>query len=149
MPEKWEIRYAVTPGFLKNKTRLIIYSYVCPESPHICQNEKVSEIMLLYNVYIAILTLTSEYGGIVTKLQASFFSGTADWGLRIPNTSKRFLETPLPLYPSSEQHLITHWGVGEIARVSPCQTQQVQHRIHEAQKTRHCLTAFSFYSSCN
>jgi hypothetical protein len=51
---------------------------VCPESPHICQNEKVSETMLLYNVYIPILTLTSEYRGTVTKLQAPFFSGTAD-----------------------------------------------------------------------
>jgi hypothetical protein len=36
--------------------------------------------MLVYNVYIAILTLTSEYRETVTKLQASFFSGTADWG---------------------------------------------------------------------
>jgi hypothetical protein len=58
--------------------------------------------MLLYNVYIAILTLTSEYHGMVTKLQAPFFSGTVDWGLRTPNTSARLLETPLPLYPSSE-----------------------------------------------
>jgi hypothetical protein len=40
--------------------------------------KKVSETMLLYNVYIAILTLTSEYRGTVTKFQASFFSGTAD-----------------------------------------------------------------------
>jgi hypothetical protein len=64
--------------------------------------------MLLYNIYIAILTFTSEYCGTVTKLQAPFFSGT-----------------PLPLYPSSEQHLTTHWGVVEIARVSPCRTQQV------------------------
>jgi hypothetical protein len=28
---------------------------VCPGSPHICQNEKVSETMLLYNVDIVIL----------------------------------------------------------------------------------------------
>jgi hypothetical protein len=81
--------------------------------------------MLLYNVYVAILTLTSEYHGTATKLQAPFFSGTADWWLRMPNTSERLLETPLPLYPSSEQHLTTHWSVGEIARVSPCRTQQV------------------------
>jgi hypothetical protein len=93
---------------------------VCPGSPHICQNEKVSETMLLYNIYIAILTLTSKYHGTVTKLQAPFFLGTADWWLRMPNTSERLLETPLPLYPSSEQHLTTHWGVVEIARVSPC-----------------------------
>jgi hypothetical protein len=65
---------------------------VCPGNPHICQNEKVSEIMLLYNVYIAILTLTSEYRGMVTKLQAPFFSGKADWWLRMPNTSERLLE---------------------------------------------------------
>jgi hypothetical protein len=75
---------------------------VCPGSPHICQNKKVSETMLLYNVYIAILTLTSEYRGMVTKLQALFFSGIADWWLRMPNTSERLLETPLPLYPSSK-----------------------------------------------
>jgi hypothetical protein len=75
---------------------------VCPESPHICQNEKVLETMLLYNVFIAILTLTSEYRGIVTKLQAPFFSGTVDWWLPMPNTSERLLETPLPLNPFSE-----------------------------------------------
>jgi hypothetical protein len=75
---------------------------VCPGSPHICQNEKVSETMLLYNVYITILTLTSEYRGIVTKLQAPFFSGMADWWLRMPNTSERLLETPLPFNPSFE-----------------------------------------------
>jgi hypothetical protein len=69
--------------------------------------------MLLYNRYIAILTLTSEYRGMVTKLQAPFFSGIADWWLRMPNSSERLLETPLPLYPSSEQHLTTHWGCGE------------------------------------
>jgi hypothetical protein len=45
--------------------------------------------MLLYNVYIAILTLTSEYHGTVTKLQAPFFSGTADWWLRMPSTSEK------------------------------------------------------------
>jgi hypothetical protein len=98
---------------------------VCPGSPHVYQNEKVSETMLLYNVYIAILTLTSEYHGTVTKLQAPFFSGMADWWLRMPNTSERLLETSLSLYPSSEQHLTTHWGVVEIARVSPYRTQQV------------------------
>jgi hypothetical protein len=45
--------------------------------------------MLLYNVYIAILTLTLEYRGTVTKLQALFFSGTVDWWLRMPNTSEK------------------------------------------------------------
>jgi hypothetical protein len=34
--------------------------------------------------------------------------GTADWWLRMPNTSEKLLETPLPLYPFSEQHLTTH-----------------------------------------
>jgi hypothetical protein len=58
--------------------------------------------MLLYNIYIAILTLTSEYRGTVTKLQAPFFSGTVDWWFRMPNTSEKLLETPLPLYPSSK-----------------------------------------------
>jgi hypothetical protein len=98
---------------------------VCPGSPHICQNEKISETMLLYNVYIAILTLTSEYRGTTTKLQALFLSGTADWWLCMPNTSERLLETPLHLYPSSKQHLTTHWTVVGIARVSPCRTQQI------------------------
>jgi hypothetical protein len=46
--------------------------------------------MLLYNVYIAILTLTSEYHGTVTKLQAPFFSRTANWWLRMPNTYEDF-----------------------------------------------------------
>jgi hypothetical protein len=64
--------------------------------------------MLLYNVYIAILTLTSEYRRTVIKLQAPFFSGMADWWLRMPTTSERLMETPLPLYLSSEQHLTTH-----------------------------------------
>jgi hypothetical protein len=58
----------------------------------ICQNKKVSEIILLYNVYLAILTLTLEYRGTVTKLQAPFFSGTADWWIRMPNTSERLLK---------------------------------------------------------
>jgi hypothetical protein len=71
---------------------------------------------------------------MVTKLQAPFFSGMADWWLRIPNTSVRLLETPLPLYPSSKYHLTTHWSVGEIARVSPRRTQQIYHGVHEAQK---------------
>jgi hypothetical protein len=58
--------------------------------------------MLLYNVYIAILTLTLEYRGTVTKLQAPFFLGMADWWLRMPNTSEKLLETPLHLHPSSK-----------------------------------------------
>jgi hypothetical protein len=62
---------------------------VCPEIPHICQNKKVSETMLLYNVYIVLLTLTSEYRGTVTKFQAPFFSGTADWWLCMPTTSEK------------------------------------------------------------
>jgi hypothetical protein len=52
--------------------------------------KKISETMLLYNVYIAILTLTSEYCRTVTKLQAPFFSGTADWWLRMPTLLKDF-----------------------------------------------------------
>jgi hypothetical protein len=77
-------------------------NHICAQEVHTYVNEKVSETMLLYNVYIAILTLTSEYRETVTKLQAPFFSGTVDWWLRMPNTSERLLETPLPLYPSSE-----------------------------------------------
>jgi len=45
-------------------------------------NIRVNSIitMLLNNVYITILTLTSEYRGTVTNLQTSFFTVTADWG---------------------------------------------------------------------
>jgi hypothetical protein len=57
-----------------------VYTYI--------RMKKVSETMLLYNVYIAILTLTSEYRETVTKLQTPFFSGTADWGLHMPSTSE-------------------------------------------------------------
>jgi hypothetical protein len=42
-----------------------------------------------------------------TKLQAPFLR-MADWWLRMPNTSERLLETPLPFYRLSEQHLTTH-----------------------------------------
>jgi hypothetical protein len=54
---------------------------MCAQEVHTyARMKKVSKTMLLYNVYIAKLTLTSEYRGTVTKLQAPFFSGTADWG---------------------------------------------------------------------
>jgi hypothetical protein len=43
-------------------------------------------------------------------------------------------KTPLHLYPSSEQHFITHWGCGAIARVSPYRTQQVQMESNDMQK---------------
>jgi hypothetical protein len=82
---------------------------MCAQKVHTyVRMKKISKTMLLYNVYIAILILTSEYRGMVTKLQAPFFSGTADWWIRMPNTSERLLKTPLPLYFSSEQHLTTH-----------------------------------------
>jgi hypothetical protein len=106
--------------------------------------KKYQKQYYLFNIYITIIILTSEYRRMVTKLQAPFFSGTADWWFRMPNTSDRLLKTPLHFYPSFKQHLTTYWSVGEIARVSPCRTQQVQHRIHEAQKAMHYLTAFSF-----
>jgi hypothetical protein len=79
-----------------------VYTYV--------RMKKVSEIMLLYNVYIAILTLTSEYRGTVTKLQAPFFSGMADWWLRMPNTSERLLKTPLHIILLLSSTLL-HTGV--------------------------------------
>jgi hypothetical protein len=54
---------------------------MCAQEVHTyARMKKKSETMLLYNVYIAILTLTLEYRGTVTKLRAPFFSGTADWG---------------------------------------------------------------------
>jgi hypothetical protein len=34
----------------------------------------------LFNVHMAIITLTSEYRGTVTKLQAPFLLGMTDWG---------------------------------------------------------------------
>jgi hypothetical protein len=84
-------------------------NHMCAQEVHTYVRMKnISETMLLYNVYIAILTLTSGYRGTVTKLQAPFFSGTADWRLRMPNTSERLLETPLHIHPSSKQHLTTH-----------------------------------------
>jgi hypothetical protein len=55
----------------------------------------------------------------------SNITGTADWWLRMLSTSYRLLETPLHIYSSSKQHLTTHWSVVEIARVSPCRTQQI------------------------
>jgi hypothetical protein len=75
---------------------------VCPRSPHICQNEKVSETMLLYNVHTAIIARASEYHGMMTKHQAPFLSETADWGLHMSSTLDILLDTPLHLYPSSK-----------------------------------------------
>jgi hypothetical protein len=54
--------------------------------------EKYQKQCYLFNIHKAIITLTSEYRGTVTKLQAPFLSGTADWGLRMPSTSERLLE---------------------------------------------------------
>jgi hypothetical protein len=54
-------------------------NHMCAQEVHTyVRIKKISETMLLYNVYIAILTLTSEYRGTTTKLQAPFLSGTAD-----------------------------------------------------------------------
>jgi hypothetical protein len=112
----------VTPGFKE----LNQISHMCVQEVHTyVKIKKYQKQCYLFNVYIAIITLTLEYRGTMTKLQAPFFSGTTDWGLRMSSTSNRLLETPLHLYHSSEQHLTTHWGVEEIARVSPCRTQQV------------------------
>jgi hypothetical protein len=95
----------VTPSFKE----LNQASHMCAQEVHTyVRIKKYQKQCYLFNVHIAIITLTSEYRGTVTKLQAPFFSGTADWWLRMPNTSKRLLETPIPLYPSSEQHLTTH-----------------------------------------
>jgi hypothetical protein len=75
--------------------------------------KKYQKQCYLFNVHIAIITLTSEYHGTMTKLHAPFLSGMADWGLCMPSTSNRILETPLYLYHSFEQHLTTHWSVGK------------------------------------
>jgi hypothetical protein len=89
-------------------------SYVCLESPHICQNEKISETMLLYNVYIAILTLTLEYRGTVAKLLLGLHSsqGRLTGGSICQALLKRLLKTSLHLYYSSKQHLTTHFQCG-------------------------------------
>jgi hypothetical protein len=76
---------------------------MCAQEVHTyVRMKKISETMLLYNIYIAILTLTLEYHGTMTKLQAPFLSRMADWWIHMPSTSERLLETPLPLYHSSE-----------------------------------------------
>jgi hypothetical protein len=119
----WPCSHArVTPDFKE----LNQVSHICVQKVHTyVRMKKYQKQYYLFNVHIAILTLTSEYRGMMTKLQAPFLSGTTDWWLRMPSTSERFLETPLYLHSSSKQHLTTHWGVGEITRVGPCQTQQV------------------------
>jgi hypothetical protein len=95
----------VTPSFKE----LNQASHMCAQEVHTyVRMKKYQKQCYLFNVHIAIITLTSEYCGTVTKLQALFLSGTADWWLRIPNTFEKLMEIPLPLYPSSEQHLTTH-----------------------------------------
>jgi hypothetical protein len=76
---------------------------MCAQEVHTyVKMKKYQKQCYLFNVDIAILTLTSEYRGTVTKLQAPFLSRTADWGLHMPSTSNRLLDTPLHLYPSSK-----------------------------------------------
>jgi hypothetical protein len=99
---------------------------MCAQEVHTyIRMKKYQKQCYLFNIHKAIITLTSEYRGTVTKLQAPFLSGTADWGLRMPSTSEKTFGTPLHFYPSSKQHLTTYWSVGEIARVSTCRTQQI------------------------
>ena len=71
------INPSVRSSFPK-KTKLVIC--VPRKSTHTTIEWKISKTMLLDNVYIAILTLTSEYRGTVTNLQTPFFTGMADWG---------------------------------------------------------------------
>jgi hypothetical protein len=90
---------SVTPGFKE----LNQVSHMCAQEVHTyVRIKKYQKQYYLFNVHIAIITLTSEYRGTITKLQAPFLSGTADWGLRMPSTSDRLLETPLHLHPSSK-----------------------------------------------
>jgi hypothetical protein len=96
---------SVTSGFKE----LNQASHMCAQKVHTyVRIKKYQKQCYLFNVHIAIITLTSEYHGTMTKLQASFLLGTADWWLRMPSTSERLWETPLHLYPSSEQHHTTH-----------------------------------------
>jgi hypothetical protein len=54
---------------------------MCAQEVHIyIRMKKYQKQCYVFNIRIAIITLTSEYRGTVTKLQAPFLSGTADWG---------------------------------------------------------------------
>jgi hypothetical protein len=65
----------VTPGFKE----LNQVNHMCAQEVHTyVRIKKYQKQCYLFNVHIAIITLTSEYRGTVTKLQAPFFSGTAD-----------------------------------------------------------------------
>jgi hypothetical protein len=91
------------------------------QANHMCAQEVHTYVrMKKYqnNVYIKRETYyinTYNYQSVAERSlifsSGSNITGTADWGLRMPNTSEKLLETPLPLYPSSEQHLTTHWSV--------------------------------------
>ena len=93
-------RKSITSGF-KNKIRLAICVPI--KSTHTTTEQRILETMLLDNVYIAILTLTSEYRGTVTNLQAPFFSGTVDWELHMPSASTSLLGNPPCPLQSSKQ----------------------------------------------
>jgi hypothetical protein len=60
------IRYTVTPGF----TELNQVSHICAQKVHTyVRMKKYQKQCYIFNVHIAILTLTSKYRGTVTKLQ--------------------------------------------------------------------------------
>ena len=71
------INPSVRSSFPK-KTKLVIC--VPRKSTHTTIEWKISETMLLNNVYKNMLTLTLEYHRMVTNLQAPFFTGMTDWG---------------------------------------------------------------------
>jgi hypothetical protein len=96
---------SITSGFKE----LNHASHMCAQKVHTyVRMKKYKKQSYLFNVHIAIITLTSEYYRTMTKLQAPFLLGTADWWLRMLSTSERLREIPLHLYPSSEQHHTTH-----------------------------------------
>jgi hypothetical protein len=65
----------VTPGFKE----LNQVSHMCAQEVHTyVRMKKYQKQCYLFNIHIAIITLTSEYHGTTTKLQAPFFSGTTD-----------------------------------------------------------------------
>jgi hypothetical protein len=69
--------FCVTPGFKE----LNQVSHICAQEVHTyVKMKKYQKQCYLFNIHIAIITLTSEYCGTVTKLQAPFLSRTADWG---------------------------------------------------------------------
>ena len=103
--------------------------HMCAQEAHTYNNRIEVSKQCLYKVKnILILTVTTiGVRGTIAKLLLGLHSsqGRLTRGSVCQALLTKLGETPLYLCPSSEQHFTTHWGVGGIARVSPCRTQQV------------------------